>query len=98
MRMIAVSFTALLLSAPHASACVNGARCLMAPASTAPAFTIGDTLPRGQYQVLLNSEYYGLPPVPAGSWYFRVERHVLRVRPDTMEVLEDVTHKTNHAF
>lgn len=86
------------LSSAGVSACAPGAKCLTAPEGTTPSYAVGDMLPRGQYQVLLNSEYYGLPPVPAGSWYYRVDNRVMRVRPDTLEVLEDVTDKANRAF
>ena len=82
-----------------ALACASGAKCQTAPeGAVATGYQVGDLLPRGQFQVLLNSEYYGLPPVPQGSWYFRVDRQVMRVRPDTLEILEDVTHLTNRAF
>ena len=73
-----------------------GKRIRVAP--IAPRFRVGDTLPRGRYSVLLNSEYYGLPPVD-GHWrYYRVEGQVLRVRPDTLEILGNATAEANAAF
>jgi hypothetical protein len=64
----------------------------------APAFVPGDVLPWGRYLRLLNSEYYGLPPVD-GDWrYYEVEGRVLRVEPDTMKIIGDATAETNGAF
>ena len=64
----------------------------------AQLFHTGDTLPSGQFNVLLNTEYYGLPAV-SGDWlYYRVDNRVVKVNRRTMEVLEDVTHLTNAAF
>ena len=61
-------------------------------------FAPGDTLPPGEFSMLLNTEYFGLPAV-TGDWrYYRVEGRVMRVRNRTFEVLEDVTHMTNAAF
>ena len=65
---------------------------------TTPAFAPGDVLPPGRYYRLLNSEYYGLPPAEDGWRYYEVEGRVLRVRPDTLEVIDDATHETNRAF
>lgn len=65
---------------------------------TTPAFSPGDVLPPGRYYRLLNSEYYGLPPAEDGWRYYEVEGRVLRVRPDTLEVIGDATHETNRAF
>ncbi|MBM9594995.1 hypothetical protein [Roseitranquillus sediminis] len=75
----------------------GGAKLLVAPVTPAP-YAIGDVLPRGRYFVLLNSDYYGLRPVD-GFWrYYEVEGRVYRVRPDTLEILEDATGETNAAF
>jgi hypothetical protein len=73
-------------------------RVAAAEAEAAPAYRPGDILPRERYQVLIGSEYYGLPPVDGGWRYFRVEDRVLRVRPDTLEVIEDATAEANRAF
>lgn len=83
---------ALLMTSGAASACVSGTKCIqMEPVDYAAPFGVGDTLPRGEYQVLLNSAYHGLPASDGTFWYFRVDRHVLKVHPGTMEVLDDVT-------
>jgi hypothetical protein len=92
----------------------TGARCITAPRDGAapsgtagrrvtarqrtPRFAPGDVLPRGSYRLLLNSGYYGLPPVEDGWRYYEVEGRVLRVRPDTLEVIGDATAETNRAF
>lgn len=96
---VAVLLGASVLPQIAAAACIAGTKCVTAPVtSEAAGFKVGDHLPRGQYQILLNSEYYGLPPVIDGTWYFRVDHRVMRVRPDTLEILEDVTHLANRAF
>ena len=64
----------------------------------AQLFDAGDTLPSGEFNVLLNTEYYGLPAVGSGWLYYRVDNRVVKVDRRTMEVLEDVTHLTNAAF
>ncbi len=74
------------------------AKRIAAGVTASAAYGPGDMLPPGRYFMLLGSEYYGLPPVN-GFWrYYRVEDRVLRVRPDTLEVIEDATHETNRAF
>ena len=65
---------------------------------TTPMYGVGDTLPAGQYYMLLNRSYYGLPPID-GYWrYYRVEGRVLKVQPDTLTVIADATSLTNAAF
>ena len=54
-------------------------------------YAVGETLPRGAFQVLFNATYCGLPPARDGWSYFRVERDVMRVDLATMQVLEIVT-------
>ncbi len=96
-RILALALTLALPTG--ANACVVGAKCLTPPeGKITHTYKVGDTLPRGQFQMLMNSQYYGLPPARDGSWYFKVDRRVMRVRPDTLEVLEDVTDQTNRAF
>jgi len=87
-----------LAAASDAKACASGARCLTAPASSEPLHAPGDVLSPGSFNVLLNSDYYGLPRLLDGTWYVTVDRRVLRIKPGTYEVLEDVTSQTNRAF
>ena len=81
-----------------ASACATGAKCMTAPASSTPVFVAGDLLAPGEFNVLLNAEYYGLPRAEAGSWYVTIDKRVLRIESDTYRVIEDVTYETNRAF
>lgn len=94
MRILPAVLT-LLLAAPATPAfaiCVPGAKCLTVPeAQKSARFEIGDRLPAGEYQMLLNSRYMGLPRPEAGTHYYRVEGRILRVRADTLEVVEDAT-------
>ena len=67
-------------------------------AATTPSYAVGDRLPEGRYYMLMNRSYYGLPAID-GYWrYYRVEGRVLKVHPDTLEVIGDATGLTNAAF
>lgn len=73
---------------------------LKAPKSadrTANLVSVGERLPQG-YSILLNTEYYGLPPVEASWIYYRVGHDVVRVDRRTREVLAFATDETNAAF
>ncbi len=61
------------------------------------AVPVGEPLPY-DYMMLINSEYFGLPPVSDGWVYFRVNGRVVRADYDTRVVIEDVTSQTNRAF
>lgn len=74
----------------------EGAKWLRVPVAPPPV-SIGDILPP-DYMMLMNTAYYGLPPVGNGWRYYRVERDVFRVDNKTREVLERVTDRTNRAF
>ena len=52
---------------------------------------IGDILPRGEYSMVMNARWYGLPPARDGWVYFRVKDDVYRVDFMTREVLERAT-------
>ena len=101
MRPLAIAlFAATLVAVPQAyAACgIPGATCLSAPErAKIKRYEIGETLPRGKYQVLLNTEYYGLPATDGSFWYFKVDRRVLKVAPNTMVVLADVTRDASRA-
>lgn len=95
---IALLFTLSSAAAANAACAIKGAKCLTPERkSEIVRFEVGETLPRGKYDVLLNTEYFGLPPTDGSFWYFKVERRVLKVRPDTMEVLADVTRQARRA-
>lgn len=98
-RILATCLGLLAVSAAAANACASGAKCMRPERNISVApYAPGDVLPRGKYQILLNSGYYGLPATRDGSLYFKVERYVMRVNPSTMEVIEDVTDKVSRTF
>jgi len=70
-----------------------GSSCVVVPQSqiAPPAVSQGDILPRGEYNMVMNAPYFGLPRARDGWVYFRVERDIVRVQLRTMEVLEIVT-------
>ncbi|TNC73362.1 hypothetical protein [Rubellimicrobium roseum] len=71
----------------------------MTSASTATPLTrVGDVLPRGEYSIILNADYYGLPPVSDGWVYMRVGSDAFRVDWRTHEVLERVTDRAAANF
>ena len=84
---------ALILVASTSQACVTGAKCITIPDSQkSEMLEIGDTLPRGKYQMMLNSRYNGLPKPAQGTLYFKVEHRILRVELNTLMVVEDMTY------
>jgi hypothetical protein len=107
----ALWFALLTLSPLPALACATagtGAGCVVAPPPAAaamsagsaptPALNVGAVLGRGEHSILLNAEYYGLPPVSDGWVYMRVERDVYRVDWRSHEVLERVTDEAAANF
>jgi len=84
---------ALILSASMADACVSGAKCITIPDSQkSKQFEIGDVLPRGKYQMMLNSRYNGLPKPKDGTLYYKVDHRILRVEMNSLKVVEDMTY------
>jgi hypothetical protein len=63
-----------------------------------PLVGVGDVLPRGEYSIILNADYYGLPPVSDGWVYMRVGGDAYRVDWQTHQVLERVTERTAANF
>lgn len=59
---------------------------------------IGSILTRGSYQLMLNSRYYGLPPVADGWVYMRIGDEIYRVDWVSHEVLERVTDQASRNF
>ncbi|RVV98886.1 hypothetical protein EKE94_08325 [Mesobaculum littorinae] len=49
---------------------------------------VGGTLPRGEFNVVLNTAYHGLPPATADWLWYSVGYDYLRVDRRTMEILE----------
>ena len=59
---------------------------------------VGEVVPRGEYSVILNGDYYGLPPVSDGWVYMRIGQDAFRVDWQTHQVLERVTEKAAANF
>lgn len=74
---------------------VAGAACVAIPQPLTPVpgpVEIGEVLERGQYSMLMNARYYGLPTVSDGWVYMRIEDEIYRVDWRSHKVLERVTH------
>lgn len=101
MRTLAL-ITALAATSAEAQCRIQtaGSNCVRVPDSqlTVRAFNPGDVLPRGEYHMLMNAPYYGLPRAQDGWVYFRVDRDIMRVHLTTMEILEVVTDDANRNF
>ena len=52
---------------------------------------VGEVVPRGEYSIILNADYYGLPPVSDGWVYMRIGQDAFRVDWQSHQVLERVT-------
>lgn len=84
------------LTAKTGAGC-STARVIVAPPAATSAelgpgpVEIGSILPRGEYSMLMNATWYGLPQAKDGWVYFRVEDDVYRVDFQTREVLERAT-------
>lgn len=59
---------------------------------------VGDILERGQYSIMMDRSYYGLPPVENGWVYMHIGDEIYRVDWATHEVLEKVTWWANRNF
>ena len=66
--------------------------------ASSPLIGVGEVLPRGEYSLILNADYYGLPPVSDGWVYMRVGQDAYRVDWQTHEVLERVTENVAANF
>ncbi len=97
-RMIIAAICVATLPSVALSQCriaVAGTACVSIPKPTAPRpgpVAIGEVLERGQYSMLMNATYYGLPRVSDGWVYMRIEDEIYRVDWRSHEVLERVTH------
>ena len=63
-----------------------------------PLVDVGQVVPRGEYSIILNADYYGLPPVSDGWVYMRVGQDAFRVDWRTHQVLERVTDRASANF
>lgn len=64
---------------------------------TTPLYAPGQLLP-DHYMVLLNTRYYGLPPVGADWLYLHGDREIYRANRVTRVVIERVTHRAGRAY
>ncbi|WP_375254653.1 hypothetical protein [Yoonia sp.] len=103
----ALALGLILLPNTAAAQCrmaVAGANCVTVPPSARTyvpppgPVEIGDILERGEYSMLMNSRYYGLPAVSDGWVYMRIEDEIYRVDWRTHEVLEKVTDQANNRW
>lgn len=77
---------------------IAGTACVAVPNSSATApdpVAVGDVLERGEYQMIMNARYYGLPAVSDGWVYMRIEDEIYRVDWRTHTVLEKVTDQAS---
>lgn len=74
---------------------VAGTACVSVPKPLVPVpdpVEIGETITRGQYSMIMNARYYGLPIVSDGWVYMAIEDEIYRVDWVSHVVLEKVTH------
>ena len=78
---------------------IEAATMSIASASAAmPLVNVGHTLTRGEYPLIINAEYYGLPAVSGGWVYMRVGQDAYRVDWQSHKVLERVTDQAAANF
>lgn len=71
----------------------------MSSASTpSPLVEVGEVVQRGEYSVIINGDYYGLPPASDGWVYMRIGQDAFRVDWQTHQVLERVTDQAAANF
>jgi hypothetical protein len=87
----------LSVSVPSRPARIEQVAASSSSAAT-PAVDVGTILPRGEYSLILNADYYGLPAVSDGWVYMRVGQDAYRVDWQTHEVLERVTDRVAANF
>jgi hypothetical protein len=66
--------------------------------AASPPVEVGAVLERGEYSLILNADYYGLPAVSDGWVYMRVGQEAYRVDWQTHQVLERVTERAAANF
>lgn len=100
-KLISIVAVAVILPTIGQAQCriaVAGTACVAIPQPLTPQpgpVEIGEILERGQYSMIMNARYYGLPTVSDGWVYFRIEDEIYRVDWRTHEVLERVTDQAS---
>lgn len=59
---------------------------------------VGQVVPRGEYSIIINADYYGLPAVSDGWVYMRIGQDAYRVDWQSHQVLERVTDRVAANF
>ena len=103
MRRPFISLAIITLTLPafgHAQCrmAIAGTSCVSIPQPLTPKpgpVEIGETLARGEYSMIMNARYYGLPTVSDGWVYMRIEDEIYRVDWRSHEVLERVTDQAS---
>ncbi|MGJ8624171.1 MAG: hypothetical protein ACSHW1_15550 [Yoonia sp.] len=103
MRLLTALLVLCLMPAAASAQCrmsMSGSNCVAVPQArmTPPPVEIGQILERGEYSILMNSRYYGLPAVSDGWVYMQIEKDIYRVDWVTHEVLERVTDQANRRW
>lgn len=70
---------------------VSEVKCIQMPVSTFVPLAKDAALPTDAHMVM-NPPYYGLPAVDGFYRYYVIERHVYRVHPRTMKIIDHVGH------
>lgn len=95
MMMVVLATTLPAMAQAQCRIAVAGTACVSIPKPSTPApgpVEVGEVLERGEYSMLMNAPYYGLPRVSDGWVYMRIEDEIYRVDWSSHEVLERVTH------
>lgn len=100
-KLVSIAVVAVTLPTIGQAQCriaVAGTACVAIPQPLTPQpgpVEIGEILERGQYSMIMNARYYGLPTVSDGWVYFRIEDEIYRVDWRSHEVLERVTDQAS---
>ena len=98
MTILGIAIALPLTAEAQCRIAIAGTACVSVPQTSAPKpdpVAIGDVLERGEYQMIMNARYYGLPSVSDGWVYMRIEDEIYRVDWRTHTVLEKVTDQAS---
>ena len=92
MRQFLLSTPLLGLTAFPGAACEQEQGCMVqaTDAASAQFYGNGDVIPADKVNVVLNTEYHGLPATDGSFWYVRLEGRVFRMDPGTRQIIEEV--------
>lgn len=96
MRSVFIGLPLLALGAEQGAACSPNTICL-SPAEAevsqdagARPYRIGNVVPRGEMNMVLNTEYHGLPAPDGTFWYIRSGDAIYMMSIGSREILEEV--------